>query len=105
MYPHHILTRDDNETIKKIYLKQTENHVKEDWFQLLSKDFEFIERDINEKEISEMSKDLMNKAVLKFVMNIQQTQSTLDGVQYSRKETQPYLTIGKLKTKKNFFLI
>ena len=89
MYHHQILTRDSSEPIKKIYLKQKVNYVKGDWFQLLLKDFEFIERDMNKKEISEMSKDsykkivkeLMNKVVFKFFMNIKQTHSKLDGVQ------------------------
>ena len=74
MYHHHILTRDNSETIEKIYLKQNENYVKGDWFQLLLKDYDFIERDMNEKKVSEMSKDsyekigkeLMNKAMFKF---------------------------------------
>ena len=113
MYHHHILTRDNNETIKKIYVKQKENYVKGDWFQLLLKDFEFIERDMNEKEISELSKesykkivkDLMNKAVFKFFMNIKQTHSKLDGVQYSRFKIQPYLTSNKIKTTEKELLV
>ena len=95
IYHHHILTRDNDETIKKIYDKQKENYVKGDWFELLVRDFEFIEKDINEKEISEMPKDaykkkikvLINKAVFKFFMNIKETQSKLDGVTYSKLET------------------
>ena len=63
MYHHHILTRDNTETIKKIYIKQKNNFIKGDWFQLLVKDFEFITIEMNEKEISGMSKDTYKKVV------------------------------------------
>ena len=42
MYHHFILTRDEKETIHKIYKKQKEEFVKGDWFQLLKEDFQFI---------------------------------------------------------------
>ena len=48
MFHHHILTREDNETIKKVYSKQKESHIKGDWFRMLISDFEFIEEEINE---------------------------------------------------------
>ena len=106
MYHHHILQRDDSETIKKIYKKQKTNFVKGDWFQLLLKDFEFIKKDLNEKEICEIPKNmykkivkrLINKAVFEFFMNKKQTHSKLNGLKYSKLETQPYLTSNKLKT-------
>ena len=106
MYHHHILLRDNSETIKKIYEKQKTNYVKGDWFQLLLKDFEFINKEMDEKEISEMSKDmykkivkeLINKAVFTFFMNQKQAHSKLDGVDYSRLEPQPYLTSNKINT-------
>ena len=51
MYHHQILTRDNSETVKKIYLKQKEEYVKGDWYQILKGVFQFIEQDINEDEI------------------------------------------------------
>ena len=39
MYHQHLLTRSSNETIKKIYMKQKNDCVKGDWFQLLKKIF------------------------------------------------------------------
>ena len=106
MYHHHILTRDDNETIEIFFVKQRDDHIKGDWFQLLTKDFQFIEEDMNEKEICEMSKalykkkikDLINKSVFKFYMNLKQTHSKLDAVNYSKLEIQGYLISTKLKT-------
>ena len=66
MYHHHILTRDDNETIEIFFVKQRDDHIKGDWFQLLTKDFQFIEEDMNEKEICEMSKALYKKKNQRF---------------------------------------
>ena len=34
MYHHNIMSRDDNETIKTNYVKQRDEHIKGDWFQL-----------------------------------------------------------------------
>ena len=55
MYHHHILSRNESETIKKVYLKQKEEYLKGDWFQLLQKDFQFIGIEMNEDDIKSMS--------------------------------------------------
>ena len=70
MYYHHLFSLDDSETIKQIYEKQKEARTKGDWYDLLCKDFIFVEKEINEKEIKEMTrgeykkliKDLVKKA-------------------------------------------
>ena len=56
MYHHHILSRDKNETIKKEYLKQKQEYLKGDWFQLLQKDFQFIGIQMNETNIKSILK-------------------------------------------------
>ena len=43
---------------KKNDVKQRDDHIKSDWFQLLAKDFQFIKEDMDEKEIGEMYKAL-----------------------------------------------
>ena len=48
IYHHHILTREDTETIKKIYQKQKEKPCKGDWYQLLKEDLVFIECELDE---------------------------------------------------------
>ena len=42
MYHHHMISRDNKEIIKKIYMKQKEDPLKGDWFQTLLSDFTFI---------------------------------------------------------------
>ena len=41
MYHYHIITRENCETIKKVYLNQIKGSLKGDWVQTLEKDFEF----------------------------------------------------------------
>ena len=61
MYHHFILTRDEKETIHKIYKKQKEEFVKGDWFQLLKEDFQFMNIVMNEEKIKNTSKDVYKK--------------------------------------------
>ena len=52
MYHHEILSREDSETIKKIYMKQKTDRVRGDWIKLLEQDFQFIGIEMKENEIS-----------------------------------------------------
>ena len=56
LYHHHIVSRDESETIKKIYNKQKENPLKGDWFQIIEKDFAFLGIELNENEIKSTNK-------------------------------------------------
>ena len=44
MYHHHLITREANETIQKIYYKQKEETYKGDWFDMLKKIFRIFRR-------------------------------------------------------------
>ena len=56
MFHHHILTLDKNETVRKIFNKQKQSTSKGDWYELLLKDFKFIQKDLNEEEIQKCQK-------------------------------------------------
>ena len=45
MFHHHIISRDEKETINKVYLKQIDDHSKGDWYKMILKDFELISED------------------------------------------------------------
>ena len=104
MYHHQILTREDSETVKKIYLKQKEEYVKGDWYQLLKGDFQFIGQDINENEICSTPKSeykikiksLINKAAFKYFQSVKETHSKLNDITYKKFQLQPYLSSQKL---------
>ena len=51
MYHHHLLALEDAETLKNVYEKQKSDTTKGDWYELVLKDFTFIEEDMNEEEI------------------------------------------------------
>ena len=99
MYHQEILKRDTNETINKIYLKQKDSPVKGDWLNLLKEDFNFIGTEINEEEIiatpkatyKKKIKQLINKAVFQYLMNLKQGHSKLNDVEYTIFQLQPYM--------------
>ena len=63
IYHHHILSRDNSEIIKKVYLKQKEDACKGDWIHLIRKDFSLLEEDLNEDQISNTPKYVYKKWV------------------------------------------
>ena len=104
LYHYHILTREDGETIKKIYFKQKEDSVKGYWYKIVEQDFKFLEIEINEEQISCTSKSeykfqikhLISKAAFKHFMTLKETHSKLNDVTYSELKVQPYLTTNLL---------
>ena len=70
MYHHHILTLDESETVKKMYIKQKETNSKGDWYDLLLKDFQFIGEDLNEQDIKDMPKYVYKKKVKSLVEKV-----------------------------------
>ena len=112
LYHHHILTRPKEETISKIYFKQKEEPIKGNWFQLLKKDFEFIEIDLNEEKIMQTSKSeykseikaLVHKATFKYFMNKKKNHSKLDEIKYTKLQLQPYLSSSVINNKQKELL-
>ena len=107
MYHHHILTRNDDETIKKFYIKQKESKTKGDWFQLLQQDFQFIEIEMNEGDIKQCSKTeyknkirgLIQKAAFKHFLELKSRHTKLTHLNYTTLQIQPYLTNKSIKNK------
>jgi hypothetical protein len=99
MFHHHILTRDKNETIHKIYNKQKEETLKGDWLNSINSDFDFLKMKIDENEIASTPKsfykkkikDLMNKAVFEYLLNEKRAHTKLNDVTYQSFKLQPYL--------------
>ena len=99
MYHYHLLTLDKDETIRKIYEKQKQDPTKNDWFQLLKKDFLFIEKEIDENEIKSYSKNqykllikgLIQKAAFKYFLKEKERHSKMNELSYSELRIQPYL--------------
>ena len=112
IYHHEILSRGEDETIKKIYMKQKRDRIKGDWIDLLEKDFAFIGLDINEEEIRSIPrreyklkiKALVKKAAFGYFLEIKLSHRKLDLVHYERLQIQPYLVNSKLNNKEKSLL-
>ena len=63
LYHHHILTRNKEETIRKIYTKQKEDPIKGDWYKLLQEDFKLININMDENKICETPKSIYKKEI------------------------------------------
>ena len=101
IYHHHIITRDDSEFIKKVYMKQKENPLKGDWVQLIQKDFEFIEEDWNDFHIRSIPKDIyiknikekVQRAAFKNYLSLREASKTkMKPLIYEEFQMQKYLT-------------
>ena len=100
LFHHEILSRDEDETIRKIYFKQKRDNVKGDWIRLLEKDFAFIGISMDEEEISTISKyeykrkikSLVQRAVLKYLNEEKLKHRKLDSIRYTELKIQPYLS-------------
>ena len=112
MYHHHILTRNENETIKKIYEKQKEDHVKGDWYQLLMEDFVFVENEMNDEEIKNIPKEtykkivknMVNRAAFKAYTAKKETHQKIRNLEYEQLELEPYLKSNEFSGKERKLL-
>ena len=104
MFHHKILSRGEDETIRKIYFKQKQDNVKGDWFRLLKRDFQFIGIQMNEDEICATTKTdykrrikaLIQKAALEYFNGVKLSHRKLDLVSYTQLKAQPYLVSSQL---------
>ena len=64
-YHYHIITREDKELIKRVYMKQKESPIKGDWIHAVRKDYEFIGENLENMEdcIKNTSKDVFSKNI------------------------------------------
>jgi hypothetical protein len=105
MFHYHIVTRDNSEIIKKVYLKQKESSLKGDWIQLLRKDFEFIKEDFSEDIILKSSKHVYNRYVKQkvqlsafneYLQMKQKCEKKLGNLQYTELSIQPYIVSNRI---------
>jgi hypothetical protein len=64
-YHYHIITREDHELIKRVYLKQKESPLKGDWINSVRKDYQFIGEELENMEdfIKNTSKEVFSKII------------------------------------------
>ena len=63
MFHQHLISREDKETIKNVYLKQKDCPIKGDWYNMLVKDFEVIGEDMCDEKVKSIAKEDYRKIV------------------------------------------
>ena len=112
MFHHSILSRDQDETIHKIYTIQKEDSHRGDWYLLLQKDFDFIGVKMNEDHIRNIQKEDDKKEIMKLIrisaftyfMNYKETHSKLNPIHYDKLEVQKYLRRNIINNKEQKLL-
>ena len=108
MFHHHLVSRTNNELIKKVYLKQKESSLKGDWFRTLQDDFIFIGEEIDDEKIVTYSKELyksyiqgnvLNSAFQSYLTMKEQSKKKLKSLEYKSFGIQPYLTCERFSLK------
>ena len=111
MFHPNILTRDNNETIRKVYTKQREDPLKGDWYTLLEKDLNFMGISMNEEQISRTPKYEYKTLIMKHIrkseftyfINLKETHTKLDSVHYDKLKIQGYLGSKLLSNKEKSY--
>jgi hypothetical protein len=108
MYHHHLVTRTNNELIKKVYLKQKQCSLKGDWYRTLQEDFVFIGEEIDDEKIVSFSKDqyksyikekVMKSAFQSYLVMKEQSKKKLKSLEYKSFGIQQYIISEKFSLK------
>ena len=95
-----ILKRNENELTKRIFKAQKENPTKGDFYCQVLEDFDLIGEILNEEEVANKSKishknnikQKIKTAALSFLLEKKQNHSKIKDIQYTKLETQNYMT-------------
>jgi hypothetical protein len=107
MFHHHILSREDNELVKKVYNKQKEHTTKGDWIETLREDFEFIGVIMDENLIKCTPKYQYKKfintkvrdAAFRSYLKLPETsKKKMRGLEYKEFKMQPYMNTSVFST-------
>ena len=108
MYHHYIIGRDNDEIIKKIYIKQKEEYLKGDWFQTLKTDFDTIKEDLEDDRISQIPKEVYRKYIKQkvekeafenYLKLKENCKKKMKNLQYDELAIQPYMINGNFTLK------
>ena len=98
-YLHNILSKKDDELIKRIYQAQKKDPCKGDWCELVQSDMDMVEINMDDNTIRNMSKKVFKAYVKKCVKsaafqnlrNLQSGHTKVKNIEYSKPSLQPYL--------------
>ena len=105
-YEYHLLTRNNDELISKVYLAQKRKMAQNDWVETVDYDKEEINLNLNDESIKKMTKikfkkflkGKINEAAFKYLNNIKSSHSKVKHIIYENFKTQSYLLDTKFTT-------
>ena len=105
MFLHHLLKRDKDEMISKVFWAQVNNPAKGDWCLVVLEDLDALGlgyltlNDIEKKskyQMKKLVKEATKKAALKYLLNLKENMSKMKDLEYSDLQLQPYLSSDKI---------
>ena len=104
MFLHHILTRNEDALINKVFWAQVSKTAKGDWCQVVREDLDMLGLTMSFNEIAEMSQESLRKLVREKMSNRafeelmaeKDSLKKLGGLEYIKLESQPYLSSPNL---------
>ena len=111
-YLHHLLTRNKNELISKVYYAQKRQPVKGDWVTTALSDMKEIDSDLTEDKIMEMNKktfkDFLKKKIFELafseLLKVKQSHSKGKEIVYDKLQMQSYLKSNDIKLEDKLLL-
>ena len=112
-YLHHILTRNENELISKVYFAQKRKPGKDDWVTTVHKDMEEIQFHHSDDDLKSMSKSYFKKilrekihnAAFEYLQHLKSNHSKVKMIHYDKLAMQPYLSSNQLTTEEKQLLL
>ena len=104
MYHRDIVSRNDSELVKKIYLAQKQKPMKYEWIKLLEKDFDLIGEIVDDSKIKvmkkkkykKMIKEKITKAAFEFLQAKKNSHSKVKNIIYDKLNPQTYIKNNEL---------
>ena len=111
-YLHHLINRNPNELINKVYCAQKRKMAKNDWVETVQNNLNEINLNlsddsnfkISKKKFKKFIKGKINEAAFKYLNKIKSSHSKVKNINYEKVEIQPYLIDTNFSTKEKQLL-
>ena len=102
-YLHHILTREKNELISRVFYAQKRKSIKGDWVKYIEEDFSHLDIKLSDSEIMKMKKkkfksyikEKIEKVAYNYLNDLKEKHSKVKHIQYRKLEIQKYMHYSK----------
>ena len=111
-YLHNIVSKTDDELTKRVYEQQKKDPCKGDWCELVEKDMDMVNLDMDKNSIKDMPKQDFKNHVRKFVRSaafstlkdVQSSHTKVKNISYPKFSLQPYLASDTFSSEESSLL-